>query len=535
LRRDRASLGDRSFLAADDGRVCPKPLGLVERALGLVEPAQRAERPRPTEFCVRVLRPLAQDRVVLNERRPWILADKGNGGEPDPILERSRIGRQAGAVRAVRCLEVAERQADDAERVPDLGVLRISAQSLFEPWTRDVVLAPARGAEPSGARAERIPGRDESGLVIAFERLVVTVRELEGKAELDPRDRTRGAEVFREPRRFVRSAPEVSREAEHSDQEAPRPHVLRMCVKVRIERHNGLLVATFVGEHHRATEHVLLGRGASGHGEKERGEDEAVHRTAWYLEWLRGFVMTMNVGTPGWHGTLLLLALASSFACGGGGDSSTSGSSSGGTGAGGGSGGTSPSGGTGAVMAMLPTCGATPDCGGDPDGTWDVTNGCLHVLANPYTRAGCEDALAAASLDASGSYTFLLDTLTFDLDLIVTHTISISDFCASATYQSPTTAANVCPNLEEDYASDPDVTEATCSVTDGRCVCEVTFVPQHALGSSPIDIQGSEIWDANGKKTDFCVEGDDLTLYFADASNPPLPGETGIELVLERR
>jgi len=244
--------------------------------------------------------------------------------------------------------------------------------------------------------------------------------------------------------------------------------------------------------------------------------------------------MRMKIGTATWQGTMLVLAVASAFACGGGGGSS-SGSSSGGTGAGGGSGGTSASGGTGAVQAMLPTCGAVPDCGGDPDGTWDVTAGCLHVLGNPYTREGCEDALAGATVDASGSYTFLLDTLTFDLDLIVHHTISISDFCASATYGDRTTAANVCPSLEEDYLSDPDVTDAACSVTEGRCVCEVTFLAQHALGSSPIDIQGSEIWDTNGDKTDFCVEGDELTLYFADASDPPQPGETGIELSLERR
>jgi len=244
--------------------------------------------------------------------------------------------------------------------------------------------------------------------------------------------------------------------------------------------------------------------------------------------------MSMKIGTPAWHGMLLVLAVASAFACGEGG-SSSSGSSSGGTGAGGGSGGTSASGGTGAVMAMLPSCGALPDCGGDPDGTWDVTAGCLHVLANPYTREGCEDALAGATVDASGSYTFLLDTLTFDLDLVVHHTISISDFCASATYGDRTTAASVCLNLELDYQNDPDVTAAACDVIDGRCECEVTFVPQHALGSSPIDIQGSEIWDANGLKTDFCVDGDDLTLYFADASDPPLPGETGIELSLTRQ
>jgi hypothetical protein len=204
-------------------------------------------------------------------------------------------------------------------------------------------------------------------------------------------------------------------------------------------------------------------------------------------------------------------------------------------GSGSGTGGTSPSGGTGAVMAMLPTCGAVPACGGDPEGEWIITSGCLHVLANPYIREGCEDALAAAAVDVGGTYTFLADTLTFALDVVVHHTISISDFCASATFGTTVRAADRCPGFEQDYSSDPDVTEAVCMVTDGRCVCEVTFVPQHALGSSPIELRGSQIVDGNGLVTDYCVDGDQLTLYFADASDPPAPGDTGVELKLERQ
>src|SRR5688572_27363801 len=87
------------------------------------------------------------------------------------------------------------------------------------------------------------------------------------------------------------------------------------------------------------------------------------------------------------------------LACGGPGTPDTSpGHGSGGSG----SGGTNASGGTGAVMAMLPTCGPVPDCGGDPQGDWRIVSGCLHVLANPYTREGCEDALAAATADVAG-------------------------------------------------------------------------------------------------------------------------------------
>lgn len=242
--------------------------------------------------------------------------------------------------------------------------------------------------------------------------------------------------------------------------------------------------------------------------------------------------MTMNVGTPAWHGTLLLLAVAASSACGASGGGGGSGGSSA---SGGASGGSGPTGGTGAVTAMLPTCEDLPDCGGDPSGTWDVTGACLSVLGNPYDRAGCEDALVGATLDASGSYTFGASTVSFSLDLVVHHQLSISDYCASATYQTSVRAADKCLDLELGYNSEDDVSEAICSVLDSRCVCDITFEPQQGSGSSPITIQDGQFVDAGGNETDFCVEGDELTLYFALGSTPPAPGDTGIELFLSRR
>ena len=240
--------------------------------------------------------------------------------------------------------------------------------------------------------------------------------------------------------------------------------------------------------------------------------------------------MTINVGTPAWHGMLLLLAVAAASGCGGSG-----GDGSGGSSAAGGTSGTASYGGTGAVTAMLPTCADLPDCGGDPSGTWDVTGACLSILGNPYVRPGCEDALVGATLDASGSYTFGTNTVSFNLDLVEHHRLSISDYCASATYQARVRAADKCLDLELGYASQNNVSEAVCSVIDSRCACDITFEPVGGSGSSPITIRGGQFVDVGGNETDFCVEGDDLTLYFALGSTPPAPGDSGTELFLSRR
>jgi hypothetical protein len=227
-------------------------------------------------------------------------------------------------------------------------------------------------------------------------------------------------------------------------------------------------------------------------------------------------------------GFLLLVA------CGSGGTAADPGSGgAGGTGPSGGSGGgQSASGGGGAVPVELPSCGDIPDCGGEPDGEWTVESACLNVLRSFYTDPGCEDMLAEATVDASGSYVFLEGTLTYDLDLVVHQRLSVSDACA----RSGTgfgSAREACATLEESYADNSTVASATCSVaTNGRCECELTFLPQHWLDSSVYDIRNDRLYDANGAPSEFCVNGDTMSLYLEDASDPPAPGDTGVLLEL---
>jgi hypothetical protein len=227
-------------------------------------------------------------------------------------------------------------------------------------------------------------------------------------------------------------------------------------------------------------------------------------------------------------GLLLVLSCGSgaSRSDGVGGSAATGGAS--------GGGGQSASGGGGAVPVDLPSCGDLPDCGGDPDGEWTVAAGCLNVLRSFYTDPGCEDMLADATVEASGTYIFLEGTLSYDLDLIVHQRLSVSDACA----RSGTgfgSARDACSTLEESYAENSTVASAACSVaTTGRCECELTFLPQHWLDSSVYEIRNDRLYDGNGSPSEFCVSGNGMSLYLEDASDPPAPGDTGILLELEK-
>jgi hypothetical protein len=182
----------------------------------------------------------------------------------------------------------------------------------------------------------------------------------------------------------------------------------------------------------------------------------------------------------------------------------------------------------------LPSCGDIPDCGGDPDGEWSVEAGCLNVLRSFYTDPSCEDMLAEATVDASGTYIFLEGTLTYDLDLVVHQRLSVSDACARAG-TGFASAREACRTLEESYASNRSVESATCSVaTSGRCECELTFLPQHWLDSSIYEVRSNRLYDANGSPSEFCVNGDSMSLYLEDVSDPPAPGDTGVLLELQK-
>lgn len=120
--------GEQATLLADDRTLRTAALGIRQGALGFVEATELDQRERTAEHGVRPLRTLGQHRVVLAQRVVRTLAHKGERRETYMVLERARIGHEAGMIGCFRRRFVTELQADEAEGVPDFGVTRISPE-----------------------------------------------------------------------------------------------------------------------------------------------------------------------------------------------------------------------------------------------------------------------------------------------------------------------------------------------------------------------------------------------------------------------
>lgn len=144
--------------------------------------------------------------------------------------------------------------------MPHDRVARITPERLFETGSGKLPLAPARRSQAPGSRSERIPWRLLGRAVVQCERLVITVRELEGVPELHPRDGAARPSEASELFGFVASTTEVALEAEDSDEQPPRRCVFRMGPQALLEQRLRVGVALAIGEQRSLTENVGLCR-----------------------------------------------------------------------------------------------------------------------------------------------------------------------------------------------------------------------------------------------------------------------------------
>jgi hypothetical protein len=224
-----------------------------------------------------------------------------------------------------------------------------------------------------------------------------------------------------------------------------------------------------------------------------------------------------------------LLAVGAVLGAGCGGSGGATYASAGGSGATGGSaanGGTGGSGGRGGGSAGEagggtsgsdpgPSCGFSP-CGGELDGVWTAREVCL-VELEPRPEPGCEDAFAH-SATIEGSYTFFEETgrLLTDVTLTPFVTLDVDDACASSLAGTSATAEVACPELQQRYDEDSAFVAAACSMQGDICHCvlEAPSVSQNVLNE--YRTEGTRIIDAQGDPVDYCVDGDELGVEFAD-------------------
>jgi hypothetical protein len=183
------------------------------------------------------------------------------------------------------------------------------------------------------------------------------------------------------------------------------------------------------------------------------------------------------------------------------------------------SGGTSGSsaGGAGGEGTSPALCPALDPCGGDPDGKWSARAACITDL-EPIAEPGCEGALTrTASIE--GAYTFFGETNKLLTDIVLTQTVvlDVDDRCARSIANGAANAAIACPLLEEQYANSPQYDSASCElVAADVCHCELVAPPQAQQILNMYTVEGTQLLDAQGVAVDFCVNDDELGIYFVD-------------------
>ena len=171
--------GESAALAGDHRSIAAVLFGVAKGLFDFGQPPESKQRPRLSEPGVAEARFFGQDELVLTKRFGWVVADESDRRETHPIFERVGIGHEAGAVRMFRIVDLPQPEADDAERVPELGVARCAPDCLLEPRARELVLAPGSGSKSPFPRTCRIARCDFCGFVVERKRLFIAMRQLE--------------------------------------------------------------------------------------------------------------------------------------------------------------------------------------------------------------------------------------------------------------------------------------------------------------------------------------------------------------------
>ncbi len=159
--------------------------------------------------------------------------------------------------------------ADQAERVPDRRVARITAKRLFEPGLRELRFSPACRPKPAGLRAAGIVRRDARGLVVVAQGLVVAMSDLEGTPELEPRKRAVGRKSGSKFGRSTLGGPEIADGGFEPDQELPRRDGIGMFLDGALEQRDRRPLLPFVREQGRLLYRSRT-RDAGGERQKDR-------------------------------------------------------------------------------------------------------------------------------------------------------------------------------------------------------------------------------------------------------------------------
>jgi hypothetical protein len=152
-------------------------------------------------------------------------------------------------------------------------------------------------------------------------------------------------------------------------------------------------------------------------------------------------------------------------------------------------------------------------CGGDVVGTWNVESYCLTLAQPPAPDElpECQNVLRSVSVDAEGPITFTADMVTSNLTTTTALVLVLTDACAQALGGGNVTST-MCDSLEAQYTSNPEYSSASCRFAPGSCSCSIVTVPSTTSETNPYSISGNQILIPSAETTDYCVDGDRLSL-----------------------
>ena len=150
-------------------------------------------------------------------------------------------------------------------------------------------------------------------------------------------------------------------------------------------------------------------------------------------------------------------------------------------------------------------------CGGDPSGEWEVATACLGTSfaqllddALAATSPDCAGAVKSASLSAAGTVAYQAGTVTYDMTISTTTSLSYTVACMKALMPDVTADAVGCASLAPS-PGDPEET-GSCSFAGSACSCDVASTSPDTSAYS-YAVSGATITESGGASYEFCVSG----------------------------
>jgi hypothetical protein len=172
--------------------------------------------------------------------------------------------------------------------------------------------------------------------------------------------------------------------------------------------------------------------------------------------------------------------------------------------------------GCGGDAGPAPACMPFAACGGDLKGTWNVARSCAtaaSVKAAEDNFKVCPDGTASIQdFNVSGTTTFDGQAVKYDVVLSISVSLTVPASCLGA--------GRTCPAAAQALKSGTNVTNATCTASNGGCNCSLAASTKqrqeasYVVGGNTIVITDPS--DGTMETNPYCVEGNVLRIQSPD-------------------